>query len=102
MGWATGVAVGAGVALGNFWMLARAVLRMGATEGARPGARRAGRHRAALQGAVLRLILAGGALALALLFLSVHPLGVALGLVGVHAGMAALWVAMPARPTDEP
>jgi hypothetical protein len=83
-------------------MLARAVLRMGVSEGARPAGRRAGRLRAALQGAILRLILAGGALALALLFLSVHPLGVALGLVGVHAGMTALWAAVPARLSDEP
>jgi hypothetical protein len=87
-GWAAGAAVGAAVALGNFWLLARAVLSLaGAAQGAGPGGR------AAWRGAALRIVLAGAALGLALLFLPVHPLGVAAGLVGVHAGMAAVWMA---------
>jgi hypothetical protein len=57
--------------------------------------------RAFLQSAVLRLLLAGAALALALLFLPIHPLGVAAGLVGVHAGMVILWMTMPARMTND-
>lgn len=84
-GWAAGVAVGAAVALGNFWLLARAVLRLGGGPGLPPGA--------TWRGAALRFILAGAALALAILFLPVQPLGVAAGLVGVHAAMAAVWMA---------
>ncbi len=110
-GWAGGVAVGAGVALGNFWLLSRAVLRISASgplpsEGGlasapRAPARGARGLRATLQSAALRLVLAGAALALALMFLPVHPLGVAAGLVGVHAGMVILWMAMPARMTND-
>ena len=100
-GWAGGVAVGAGVALGNFWLLARAVLRISAADGGRATKRPVGKLRAVLQGAALRLVLAGAALGLALAFLPVHPLGVAAGLVGVHAGMAILWVALPARMTND-
>ncbi len=100
-GWAGGVAVGAGVALGNFWLLARVVLRLSAADSARPAKQPAGKLRATLQGAALRLVLAGAALGLALAFLPVHPLGVAAGLVGVHAGMAIMWMAMPARMTDD-
>lgn len=99
------------MALANFWLLSRAVLRIGADGRVRPegglaGAPRApGRGarmlRAFLQSAVLRLLLAGAALALALLFLPIHPLGVAAGLVGVHAGMVILWMTMPARMTND-
>ena len=93
LGWGIGVGVGAAVALGNFWLLARAVLRVGSGRGgpAGGGARRWG---AALKGAVLRIMLAGAALGLAIVFLPVHPLGVAAGLVGVHAAMVIAWVAV--------
>ncbi len=84
-GWGAGAAVGAAVALGNFWLLARAVLCLA---GGAPG------RRCAWRGAALRIVLAGAALGLAILFLPVHPLGVAAGLVGVHAGMAAVWMAV--------
>ena len=88
-GWGVGAAVGAAVALGNFWLLARAVLSLaGAGRDACPA------PRAAWRGAALRIVLAGAALGLALLFLPVHPLGVVAGLVGVHAGMAAVWMAV--------
>ncbi len=99
-GWAGGVAVGAGVALGNFWLLGRAVLRMGARVagdgGGEAGAERTvrpGLLRATLQGTALRLVLAAAALGLTIAFLPINPLGVAAGLVGVHAGMAVLWLA---------
>ena len=86
-GWAAGAAVGAAVALGNFWLLARAVLSL-AGAGAAPG------RGAAWRGAALRIVLAGAALALAIIYLPVHPLGVAAGLVGAHAGMAVVWMAV--------
>jgi hypothetical protein len=86
-GWAIGAALGAAVALGNFWLLARVVLRLsGAPDAAARG------RRAAWQGAALRFVLAGAVLGLAIFFLPVHPLGVAAGLVGVHAAMAVVWV----------
>lgn len=107
-GWAGGVAVGAAVALGNFWLLARAVLKMGArsagghtSEEGAAGNVRGGLLRAALQGTALRFVLAGAALGLAIVFLPVHPLGVAAGLVGVHAGMAVLWLATGVRGLDD-
>ena len=87
--WAGGAAIGSVVALANFWLLSRAVLRIGGL--APEGVPRAGHLRAALQGTVLRLVLAGAALALALSYLPIHPLGVAAGLVGVHLGMAVIW-----------
>ena len=110
-GWAGGVAVGAGVALANFWLLSRAVLRISASapippEGGlasapRAPARGAKMLRAILHSAALRLLLAGAALGLALMFLPIHPLGVAAGLVGAHAGMMIMWMAMPARMTND-
>jgi hypothetical protein len=83
----------AAVALGNFWLLSRAILRLSAEDsGAAPAARRRGHLMAMLQGAALRLVLAGAALGLTLAFLPVHPIGVVVGLVGVHAGMAVVWL----------
>jgi len=87
-GWGGGAAVGAAVALGNFWLVAGGVVRAG---GGGPGA--GVPHGAAWRGAALRFALAGAALALAILVLPVHPLGVAVGLVGVHAAMAIIWMA---------
>ena len=87
-GWSAGAAVGGAVALGNFWLLARAVVRLGG------GKRGLGALRgAAWRGAALRFTLAGAALVLALLVLPVHPLGVAAGLVGVHVAMTVIWMA---------
>jgi len=87
-GWGAGAAVGAAVALGNFWLLARAVVRLGGGERG-PQVLRG----AAWRGAALRFTLAGAALVLALLVLPVHPFGVAAGLVGVHVAMTAMWMA---------
>jgi len=74
--WDIGFAIGGGLSLGNFSLIARAVAQGSRTEGLRPAR--------VLWGSLLRLGLTGLALFLVVVYLPVNLIALALGLLAVQ------------------
>ncbi|MFA5028769.1 MAG: ATP synthase subunit I [Candidatus Methylomirabilota bacterium] len=83
--WALGVGVGAGVGLGNFWMISRMVARLGAEDSLPAGGQ-------VWKGALVRFVLVGVVLLLALVVFRVHLLGLAAGLLAIQIWMVCHWL----------
>jgi len=79
--WALGFAVGGGISLGNFSLIARAVAQGSGTKGLRPAR--------VLRASLLRLGLTGLALFLVVVYLPVNLIALALGLLAVQVVVVA-------------
>ena len=79
--WLLGFAVGGGISLGNFSLIARAVAQGSGTKALRPAQ--------VLRGSLLRLILTGLALFLVVVYLPVNLIALAAGLLAVQVVVVA-------------
>jgi hypothetical protein len=95
-GWAAGFGLGSAVSLGNFHLIVRGVRGLVAVP---PGAT-AGRR--VWNGAVLRFLVAGVALVLAVVVLRVNVLALLAGLIVTQLGMIAYWLLASLRARTTP
>lgn len=93
-GWAWAFSLGAGVSLGNFHLITRAVGRL-----AEPDAARAPRH--LWKGALFRFVAVGIVLFLAVVVLQANILALVAGLLVTQLGMIGCWLVRSARANPE-